>query len=28
MHTTAYDTFIEMRSQDGRTSPVAAPGKE
>lgn len=25
MHTTAYDTFVEMRSQDERTSPVAAP---
>jgi hypothetical protein len=25
MHTTAYATFVEMRSQDERTSPAAAP---
>jgi hypothetical protein len=25
MHTTAYDTFVELRSQDERTLPVAAP---
>ena len=28
MHTTAYDTFIEMRVQDERTSPVEAPDKD
>ena len=25
MHTTAYATFVEMRSQDERTSPAATP---
>ena len=28
MHTTAYDTFVEMRSQDERSSPVEAPDKD
>ena len=28
MHTTAYDTFVEMRSQDERWSPVEAPDKD
>lgn len=28
MHSSAYDTFIEMRSQDERTSPASAPDKD
>lgn len=28
MHSTAYSTFVEMRSQDERSSPVAAPDKD
>ncbi|MET1089775.1 MAG: hypothetical protein ABWY04_22100 [Arthrobacter sp.] len=27
MHSTAHDTFIEMPSQDERTSPTDAPGR-
>jgi hypothetical protein len=28
MNSSAYDTFIEMRTQDERTSPVPAPDKD
>lgn len=26
LHSTAYDSFVEMQAQDGRLSPVEAPG--